>query len=161
MQTRTLFNKRVSGLWMAGAFVFLAIVVVVRFLASDPMGFRAPEPVKVRTFPVLHRVHQTSPTVFEVSETYYRTIIENDLFRPLGWTPPRPIEPYRLIGTILPRAANTPPRAILQSTTGQKTYIVSIGEKIDASTEVVSIQGKQVVLSTNGQQRTLHLSIGF
>ena len=57
MQTRTLFNKRVSGLSMAGAFVFLAIVVVVRFLASDPVGFRAPEPVKVRTFPVPHRVH--------------------------------------------------------------------------------------------------------
>ena len=146
---------------MAGALVLLLIVAVVRFLASDPVGFREPEPVKVRTFPVPHRVHQTSPAVFEVSETYYRTIIENNLFRPLGWTPPRPIEPYRLIGTILPRAANTPPRAILQSTTGQKTYIVSIGEKIDALTSLVSIQGKQVVLSTNGEQRTLHLPIGF
>lgn len=157
----TLFNKRVRGLWITGAFLLLAIVFVVRFLASDPVGFRGPEPVKVRTLPVPHRVHQTSPAVFEVSETYYRTIINNNLFRPLGWTLPRPIEPYRLIGTLLPRSANTPPQAILQSTAGQKTYIVSIGETLDASTEVVSIQGKSVVLSTNGEQRTLHLPTGF
>ena len=47
-------------------------------------------------------------TDFQHSD-FYRTIIENNLFRPLGWTPPRPVEPYRLIGTILPIDANTPP----------------------------------------------------
>ncbi|MYB92661.1 hypothetical protein F4167_11010 [Candidatus Poribacteria bacterium] len=88
---------------------------------------------------------------------FYRTIIDNNLFRPLGWTPPRPIEPYRLIGTLLPRSDTTPPKAIIQTTAGQKTYIVSIGEPLDAETEVVSIEGnQQVTLSTNGQQRTLH-----
>ena len=117
------------------------------------------EPVKVRTADTeLRRVHRTTPPVFEGSETYYRTIIDNNLFRPLGWTPPRPTEPYRLIGTILPRSENTPPQAILQSTTGQKNYVVTIGETLDASTEVVSIESKQVTLSSNGQQRTLRLN---
>ena len=129
------------------------------FLASDPVR-RDPEPVKVRTAETeLRRVQQTPP-VFE-TETYYRTIIDNNLFRPLGWTPPRPTEPYRLLGTSLPRSANTLPRAILQSTTGNKTYIVSPGEKIDASTEVVSRESKQVTLSTDGKQRTLRLPIRF
>lgn len=32
---------------------------------------------------------------------------------------------------------------------------------LDAETEVVEIEGKQVILSRNGQQRTLHLAIGF
>ena len=32
---------------------------------------------------------------------------------------------------------------------------------LDAETEVVLIQGKQVTLSRNGQQRTLHLPSGF
>lgn len=91
----------------------------------------------------------------------HRTIIDNNLFRPLGWTPPRPIEPYRLIGTILPRDADTPAEAIIESTTGQTTYIVSIGETLDAETEVVSIESKAVTLSTNGEQRTLHLPSGF
>ena len=92
---------------------------------------------------------------------FYRTIVDNNLFRPLGWTPPRPTEPYRLIGTILPRSTNTPPQAIIETTAGKKTYIVTTGEKIEASTEVVSIEGKQVVLSTDGKQRTLRLPIRF
>lgn len=106
------------------------------------------------------RVRKPKPVVFD-AEAFKRTIIDNNLFRPLGWTPPRPIEPYRLIGTLLPRSGTTPPRAILQSTAGEKTYIVSTGEKIDADTEVVLIESKQVTLSTNGQQRTLRLQIGF
>ena len=46
-------------------------------------------------------MHLTTSPIFD-SETFYRMIINNNLFRPLGWTPPRPIEPYRLLGTLLP-----------------------------------------------------------
>ena len=101
------------------------------------------------------------PAVVFDAEAFKRTIIENNLFRPLGWTPPRPIEPYRLIGTLLPKDDRTPPTAILQTTAGQRTLIVSTGEQIDAETEVVEINRKQVVLETDGQQRTLRLAIGF
>ena len=96
------------------------------------------------------------------SESFYRTIIDNNLFRPLGWTPPRPKEPYRLIGTLLPRDDTTPARAFLQSTTGNhKTYRVSPGDKVDDTTKVVSIARKSVVLETDGKQRTLRLHIRF
>ncbi len=44
---------------------------------------------------------------------------------------------------------------------GNKTYIVSTGETLDAETKVVEIEGKQVKLSTDGKQRTLRLPIGF
>ena len=112
--------------------------------------------------PEYRRVRQTPPAVFDAEVSYYRTIIDNNLFRPLGWTPPRPIEPYRLIGTILPRSDTTPPKAIIESTAGNpETYIVSIGDKLDASTEVVSIESKSVRLLTDGEMRTLHLPIGF
>ena len=92
---------------------------------------------------------------------FHRTIIDNNLFRPLGWTPPRPKEPYRLIGTILPRDENTPPKAIIETTAGNKTYSVTIGENLDPHTEVVDIQPKQVTISTDGKQRTLKLPIRF
>ncbi|MCG9134822.1 hypothetical protein J5I95_24455 [Candidatus Poribacteria bacterium] len=92
------------------------------------------------------------------SDAFLGTIIDNNIFRPLGWTPPRPIEPYRLLGTVLPTDDRTPPKAILQTTTGQRTLIVSTGEQIDAETEVVEIQRKQVRLSTEGQTRTLTLT---
>ena len=46
---RPLFNKRACSLWIAGAFLLLSSVGVVRFLASAPVSFRDPEPVKERT----------------------------------------------------------------------------------------------------------------
>ncbi|RKU19387.1 hypothetical protein C6503_07975 [Candidatus Poribacteria bacterium] len=154
---RNLFNRRAGHLWMAGACVLLAIVFVVSVPSPSPPD---PEPAKVQTLPAPRRDAQRPPAVFDV-EAFKRTIIDNNLFRPLGWTPPRPIEPYRLLGTILARDANTPSQAILQSTATKTTHIVSLGEKIDASTEVVLIAAKQVVVSTNGQKRTLRLPIGF
>lgn len=158
---RHVFNlRRACYFCIAGACVLLLIVFVVRFLASDPVR-HDPEPVKVKTFPPPRRDARTPPPVFEVSETYHRTIIDNNLFRPLGWTLPRPIEPYRLIGTILASDETTPPQAILQSTTGHQTYFVTLGSNIDANTQVVDIQSKQVTLSTQGRQRTLMLPIGF
>jgi hypothetical protein len=107
--------------------------------------------------PVPQDTEHPTPAVFE-TETFYQTIIENNLFRSLGWTPPRPTEPYRLIGTILPTDDRTRPKAILQTTAGNQTYIVMTGETLDASTEVVEIKPKQVVLSTEGQRRTLRLT---
>ena len=174
-ETQNNTRLRACYLWIAGkgrgstvwtrscpvlAFVLLLIVFVLRFLASDPVRH---EPVKIETAETQpRRVQRTPPKVLEVSEAYYRTIIDNNLFRPLGWRPPRPIEPYRLLGTLLPRSeTHTPPKAIIQTTAGNKTYIVSIGEPLDASTRLVSIESKQVTLSTNGKQRTLHLPSGF
>ena len=95
------------------------------------------------------------------SESFYRTIIDNNLFRPLGWTPPRPIEPYRLIGTILFTDGHTVPQAIIQTTATNITHIVTIGDKLNAATKIVDIQSKRVTLSTNGAHRTLYLPISF
>ena len=81
------------GLLIAGAFVLLATV----FGFQTPPAIETPS-VKGIAPPPPRRVDFTPQSVFEVSETHYRLIIENNLFRPLGWTPPRPTEPYRLIG---------------------------------------------------------------
>ncbi len=143
----------VRSLSIAGAFVLL----VTLFFAFRTPSSTDTQSMKGIAPPPERRVRLTPQSVFD-SEAFYQTIISNNLFRPLGWTPPHPTEPYRLIGTILPRDANMPPQAILESIAGNKTYIVSTGEKLDASTEVVSIQGKAVTLSTNGEQRTLRLN---
>ncbi|RKU25827.1 hypothetical protein C6499_14450 [Candidatus Poribacteria bacterium] len=139
---QTLFNKRVSRLLIAGAFVLLAI-----YLARSTPD---PEAVEITPSPP-DRVRQTTSEGFEVSDAFYRTIIDNNLFRPLGWTPPRPIEPYRLLGTRLLTDKNTSPQAILQSTATNKTHIVTIGDKLDADTQAIDIQSKQIRLETAGQ----------
>ena len=61
----------------------------------------------------------------------------------------------------MPRSANRPPKVIIQTTAGNTTHIVTTADNLDASTEVVSIEGKSVMLSENGQKRTLHLRSGF
>jgi len=152
----TFFKNRAIYLLICGAFFFLLTFFLMRLSSPETS-------VPLKVVPVAtYRGVVALPRVVDFdSASYYRPIIDNNLFRPLGWTPPVPREPYRLIGTILPRSTNTPPQAILQTTAGQTTHIVTTGESLDAETEVVEIEGKQVILSRNGQQRTLHLRIGF
>ena len=92
---------------------------------------------------------------------FYRTIIDNNLFRPLGWTPARPQESYRLLGTIIPTDAKISPKAIIQNTVGNQPYIVTIGDALDTNTHVTDIQTKHVTLKKNGQQRQLILKSSF
>lgn len=151
-------NRRACGLLIVGAFFFLLAFFLMRLSGSPAPSV----PLKVVPVETYRGAVAIPPVVDFDSDAYYRPIIDNNLFRPLGWTPPVPVEPYRLIGTILPRSGNRLPQAIIESTdTEKKRYIVTTGESLDAETEVISIEGKQVKLSGNGQQRTLHLRIGF
>ena len=76
----------------------------------------------------------------------------------MGWRPPRPKEPYRLIGTIIPTDGKTVAQAILQTTRGNMTYTVMRGDTLDADTTVIDIQPKQVTFEKTGQQRVLKLN---
>ena len=159
--------RRACGLLIAGALVLLSIVGVVRFPSSSPP---IPEPSPLAETPnapprlgeqphILSRARLQPSTFQSPQSDFYRTIIDNNLFRPLGWTPPRPVKPYRLLGTILPTDEKTPPQAIIQvSTAGNKTHIVSIGDTLDADTKIVDIQPKQATLDRAGQQTTLKLN---
>ncbi len=114
-------------------------------------------PVSPRVFRKSLSTPQKSPTDFQKTD-FYRTIVDNNLFRPLGWRPPHPREPYRLLGTLIPADANTPKQAIVQRTPTGSTYTVRIGEMLDTDTTVVDIQPKQVTLENAGVRRTLHLN---
>ena len=114
-------------------------------------------PVSPRVFRKPLSPPQDSLADFQKSD-FYRTIIDNNLFRPLGWTPPRPREPYRLIGTLLPTDGKSAAQAVLQSATARTTSIVRLGDTLDKTTTVTDIQPKQVTLKTNGKHRTLRLN---
>ena len=135
--------------------VSVLILILLTQTAAQPNSkeIRAPQdqhPV-VRSNSTQTRKLETSKK-FQKSD-FYRTIIDNNLFRPLGWRPPRPKEPYRLLGTILPTHGD--PKAILQATTKNKIHTVTRGDKLDADTTITDIQAKQVTLERAGQQRTL------
>ena len=139
-----------------GMFILLAMF----FSCETPEMSASPETLTAAdTFKAPpRRAPFTTPPAFDV-EAYYSTIIDNNLFRPLGWT--RPVSPpaYRLLGTMVPKDEKTPPQAIIQvSTAGNKTHIVSIGDTLDADTKIVDIQPKQATLDRAGQQTTLKLN---
>jgi len=92
------------------------------------------------------------------SSVFYRTIVDNNLFRPLGWHPPRLKEPYRLLGTRTSTDGKSEAQAILQKTPVGRTYTVTIGETLDTGTTVVDIQPKRVTLEKAGVRRTLRLN---
>ena len=141
------------------------ILVTLGFIQSDkqPLQIRPTQQKSVKdteSEPPDRRVDRTITPVFD-AEAYYSIIIENNLFRPLGWAPRRPIAPYRLLGIVIPTTTTAPPKAIIQKTNGDRTYIVSPGEQLDADTEVTDIQPKAVTLSKKGTVSTLHLPTLF
>ena len=91
---------------------------------------------------------------------YYDVIAENNLFRPLGWTPPKRQPKYALIATLLESRGGTA-KALLMENASEKTFYVTVGEKIGDMT-VESIKARQVKLNTSGEVLTLKVpSIAF
>ena len=93
---------------------------------------------------------------FGENPAFYKTIIDNNLFRPLGWTPPNNEPAYSLAST-----AVNPNGAISQATLLEKRsnryHFVTIGTKLGDMT-VKDIQDSRVILDKAGETITLKTS---
>ena len=156
-------TKHLKRLSIAAGLVVFSLLISFWQWKKPKHPEAQPEP---RTETVIREVSSSSPVQrrFDLtrppalSDPFYRTIIDNNLFRPLGWTPPRPQEPYRLTGTLIPRDANTAPKAFLLANATNTTHIVTLGDTLGKDTTVTAIESKQVTLQTSGQLRTLRLN---
>ena len=92
-------------------------------------------------------------TDFGENEAFYRVIIDNNLFRPLGWKKPNEEPSYSLLGTVVDTDTGIA-QAILLEKRSNRHYFVSIGEKVGDVT-VKDIQPKQVTLDEEGKAITL------
>ncbi len=90
---------------------------------------------------------------FGENEAFYKTIIDNNLFRPLGWTPPNNEPAYSLVGTAVD-ANGTISQATLLEKRSNRYHFVTIGTKLGDMT-VKDIQAKQVTLDKAGKPVTL------
>lgn len=98
------------------------------------------------------------PKFVDPQERFFQTILDNNLFAPLGWKPKEETPTYRLLGTHVPIVRKIDATAILQETTKTGVIkVVSIGTKLGADTVVFDIQPKQVVLKKGKQRITLTL----
>ena len=99
------------------------------------------------------------PEPIDHQEVFYNTIIENNIFAPLGYKPPIRTPSYRLIGTHIPYGREIEATAILQETTGQKrVHIANIGTIIDEETIIMDIQEKQVILKKGKRRIALRMN---
>ena len=99
------------------------------------------------------------PEPIDHQVVFYNTIIENNIFAPLGYKPPIKTPIYKLIGTQIPYGREIEATAILQETTGQKrVHIANIGTKIDEETIIMDIQEKQIILKKGKRRIPLRMN---
>ena len=100
------------------------------------------------------RQRQNRVTVdFGENAAFYKVIIDHNLFRPLGWTPPNNEPAYSLVGTAVD-ADGVIAQATLLEKRSNRYHFVTIGEKLGDIT-VKDIQAKQVILEKEGKPITL------
>ena len=93
---------------------------------------------------------------------FYRTILENNLFAPLGSVliTDAPND-YQLLATLIPRDTTAAKKreAIIRKTAENTTHRFTLGEKLDAQTTLIDIQPKYITLERNGERRILRINL--
>jgi len=78
---------------------------------------------------------------------FYDVIVTNNLFRPLGWTPPKSAPAFELIATVMKSDGNH--KALIRNTGTRQVYYSPIGE-LAAGTFIKKIEPRRVTLNQNG-----------
>lgn len=160
-------SKIILGLSICGLVLLLvAYGLYSRGLqAQDESGnqpiVEQPEPKPARTTTIGQRENTANDTertppqrlLNQPSADFYQPIVENNLFRPLGWRKPNDESDFTLIGTLI-ESNNQRAKAFLIERRSNRYYPVSVGEKVgDAIVE--SIKPNEVSLTENGKTVTL------
>ena len=92
---------------------------------------------------------------FGENAAFYKTIIDHNLFRPLGWTPPKNEPSYSLVSTVVDSNGNgVISQATLLERRSNRYHFVTIGTKLGDIT-VKDIQADKVTLDKTGEAITL------
>ncbi len=87
------------------------------------------------------------------SSDFYRAIVDNNIFRPLGWRPPNREPEYAFIGTRTDPTGTFSEAYVLEQRSN-KFYIASIGDKVGDAV-IQKIEEKKITLDKNGETITL------
>ena len=87
------------------------------------------------------------------SADFYRAIVDNNIFRPLGWRPPNKEPEYAYIGTRIDPTGTFSQAYVLEQRSNQ-FYIAKVGDKVGDAI-VKEIEEKKVTLDKNGETITL------
>lgn len=108
------------------------------------------------------RLSETSRTYEPLAHDpsdYFQIIVDNNIFRPLGWKPPNKEPEYTLLGTFFDPTGDRSEASVLEERSNQ-FHIVSVGDKIGDAI-VKEIAKKTVSLYKDGEIITLNSRVGF
>ena len=112
------------------------------------------QPVKIDI--VKPHLKKNSKTDSKSADDYFKVIVDNNIFRPLGWRPPKKEPEYTLIGTTsIPNGAYS--EAIILERRSKQMRTVKVGETF-GKVSVKEIKPKQVILDDNGKEIKLKMS---
>lgn len=89
-------------------------------------------------------------------DTFYQIIIDNNLFRPLGWQPETPQPKFMLIGTAIAKNTTQHTKAFIVERQSGQLHIVQVNDRMGEQL-VKRIEAKQVILQGVDQEITLQL----
>lgn len=87
------------------------------------------------------------------SSDFYKVIVNNNIFRPLGWRPPNREPQYTLNGTFIDPNGTRVEAFISEERSGE-FYVAGVGDKVGDAI-VKEIQDEKVTLDKNGETITL------
>ena len=139
------------------AFTLILMVLSVASLYLSPTDTASPKqrhtPPNTPTISTRDKSRITDTTPL----SFYQTIIDNNIFRPLGWRKPIRQPQYQLIGTSITSDGS---EAIIQDKHSNHLYTLSIGDTIGEAT-LQQIHPKRVILKENDKHTTLRLTQSF
>ncbi len=89
---------------------------------------------------------------------FYRVIVTNNLFRPLGHRKPKQGPSFQLIATVID-SENGKSRALVQNSKDRKIHYVTVGEAF-AGAKVKQIEPNRITLLLEGESKEFHLPQG-
>ena len=141
-------------------FFVLLLIVVIPFLYrqnvlppnSARATLRLKKPVEVHS--VKSNLKKAVLTKSKTPNEFYQLIINNNIFRPLGWRPPQKTPQYTLIGTtVLSDSSNT--KAFILERRSNQFHTVKVGETL-GNVSVKEILSKKVTLQEKGKDIVLY-----
>ena len=137
-------------------FLLLLIITFGAFLyqQNDPRPNTSIDQPTLKT-PLNPHVNKSIPkknkdAISKNTDEFYQPIIDNNIFRRLGWKPPKKPEEYVLIGTASTKNNNNS-KAFILETKSKQLHTVKIGDSIGKAT-ITEIRDKQVTMVKDGKE---------
>ena len=91
----------------------------------------------------------------KIPANFYQVIITNNLFRPLGWSKPKPSPAFELIATVM--KSNDQHKALIRNTRNRTLYYVAVRAELGPGVRLAKVDKRSATLNDNGAFKAYRL----